>query len=627
MHRSTKRFLTTLLLLSSSVCSWAGHPSRGLWVGEVALNSVNEATGAVGDSNTYEFSDPNTVTPTSDTAFLRLLLHVNGAGQAELLKSVALYVESTDAAGNSDLILITDPSLYSNYPGLARRFASASYDFGDQQAVEAVEQLIDLAVATAVEDVFASVDEAVTVDKLSDPTNQDGLLDLIVANADVETAYLDRGDGAFSFITNEFFTLAQVFLLADAVAAEIDGGAQASDFEYSYNPSISYQPFTPIPPVGSDFDLVVASAEDLVTASFYGDTRGIDAIVNILLSAADASVGADLSEKKANARLAAEAAWHNASDLTQLYNRFLATAAYASLPDVIPSIAALEAITEEADGGTEAEIEAAVEAALLVAPGIQAAYTQAAVVFAESLNDDPRAQRVLDHIISAAVHAAATQVLVDTDPSLLEDTIANAVEAAYSSVDSAPVLPSGPTELYTDFVRSEDYAEAAFTAAQKAASEANFQYKNGLDDASKDKPDMTVIVTTAVEKALVAIRNESAALPLYSVQLDGSLAAGSSLTGEFYLAALAPTNPFLHRLHPDHTKGFPITRRISISVDEIVGGSDFIQSGYGVKQLKGSYTEEIFGLHKPLGPNQDIGLKTSGSFSLNRLTLVDTLNF
>ena len=36
--------------------------------------------------------------------------------------------------------------------------------------------------------------------------------------------------------------------------------------------------------------------------------------------------------------------------------------------------------------------------------------------------------------------------------------------------------------------------------------------------------------------------------------------------------------------------------------------------------------EEIFGLHKPLGPNQDIGLKVEGAFVLNRITLVDTLN-
>ena len=52
-------------------------------------------------------------------------------------------------------------------------------------------------------------------------------------------------------------------------------------------------------------------------------------------------------------------------------------------------------------------------------------------------------------------------------------------------------------------------------------------------------------------------------------------------------------------------------------------------AGYGVDQVTGTYREEIFGLHKPLGPdpaNSPIGLKTEGRFQLNRISFIDTLN-
>ena len=42
-----------------------------------------------------------------------------------------------------------------------------------------------------------------------------------------------------------------------------------------------------------------------------------------------------------------------------------------------------------------------------------------------------------------------------------------------------------------------------------------------------------------------------------------------------------------------------------------------------------SSSEEIFGLHKPLGPTPataPIGLKTEGRFELNRISEIDVLN-
>ena len=150
-----------------------------------------------------------------------------------------------------------------------------------------------------------------------------------------------------------------------------------------------------------------------------------------------------------------------------------------------------------------------------------------------------------------------------------------------------------------------------------------FQFTNGV----ADRNDLEFFIRRAVSKALIGVRNEAAALLKSEVALSGELAADQSLQGEFILPALAPTNPFLHRLHPDHSEGIAITRRVSMTVDPVAATSGFETAGYGVSELSGVYEEELFGLHKPLGNAQDVGLKTKGRFTLNRLTLVETLNF
>ena len=122
------------------------------------------------------------------------------------------------------------------------------------------------------------------------------------------------------------------------------------------------------------------------------------------------------------------------------------------------------------------------------------------------------------------------------------------------------------------------------------------------------------------------MRNQAAVLPQTSIPLSGSLEASGSMQGTIYLPALAPTNPFLHRQHPDHTEGRPITRNISMTVNA-PDADDSGRAGYGVSRLSGIYQEEIHGLHKPLGSNQDTGLITRGTFTLNRLSFADSLNF
>ena len=82
------------------------------------------------------------------------------------------------------------------------------------------------------------------------------------------------------------------------------------------------------------------------------------------------------------------------------------------------------------------------------------------------------------------------------------------------------------------------------------------------------------------------------------------------------------------RSHPDHTTGFNIERQIRLDFDG-ASGDALEAAGYGVDRISGTYREEIFGLHKPLGPdpvNQPVGLKTEGHFQLNRISTLDTLN-
>lgn len=614
------RFLKPTLYLALGALSFqlldAAHPSSGLWVGEVALNEVNEATGAVGDSNTYEFTDPSLTTATSDTAYLRLIFHVNAAGQVQLLKSVAIATTGTLSDGSTDLVLLTNPELYPNYPGLAKRVASAFYDFGDEQAVAAVQTVIDTAVQRSVElgkDGAAADTFIATIQ---------GELDDLAAAAQVATTYLDRGTGADSFITSDFFQVqGDVETIGQMVAELMHAGTNtAADFALAAN-ATTYEPFSS-PPAG--FDTVVGEAFALQADSFYGDTRPVDAVVRIVYGSALAveALGgsATEAEKIAVAKIVAVDEWHNAGDVTQGYNRFLASASYEGLPEVVVEAAVDEAILYSGRGLTEGEIRTAVHNAITSEAIVINAYFEAETVASESLHTDSRAGNVIDRILLAAENTAAAQVLIDPTAGPLTDAVEIAVAEVVDSVRAGYVFATAPSEQYTDFIESSTFSDAVTTAVEAAANEVERQRSNGVID----EDGLLYFADFATDKALVAIRNEAAALPKYSVPLDGGLEPGAAISGEFYLPALAPTNPFLHRLHPDHTTGIAITRRIALSVDS---EQESELSSYGVSVLAGTYEEEIFGLHKPLGPQQDIGLKTKGRFTLNRLTLTDSLNF
>jgi hypothetical protein len=623
MHTSFRTLLfAPIVALSFGSIARAVHPAQGLWVGDVELNAVNEATGAVGNSNTYEFTNPATTTATSDTAQLRLILHVNGAGQVSLLKSVAI-VRGTEAAdGSAPILLITDPSLYPQYPGIAKRVASASFDFGSQSAVTAVQTLIDTSTTTAVTKIrtdnggtAAAIETAVMT-----------ALQPKVTSANVSLSYLNRASGATSFITTHFFTEASVITIANTVASQIHSGSKtAADFAFNPLTDATYSPFT-TDPLGGAFATCVTKALELKSSSSYGDTRGLEAIAGVVygaaLAAEGAATGSDLATKQGIARTAAIYARHNAADTTQAYNRFLASTAFVSIREAIPDVAATAAIAGKNANQDQTQIATSVRNALLANGPVSAAFVAAVTLKSQSLWSDIRAEDAVNAVVHAAANAAAEQVMTSLNPAVIKKSVEDAIALAISAIPSGPVFLATPSADYTGFVSDATFSAAAATAAKTAASEVVFQYNAGVTGATE----LTFYANRAVNKALTSIRESAAVIPQNEIRMIGSLTPGSSLNGSIHLPALAPTNPFMHRRHPDHTEGFPITRNISFTVSPTDPGSSG-RGGYGVSRISGTYFEEIFGLHKPLGPAQNIGLRTRGTFTLNRLSLVDTLNF
>lgn len=611
-------FGSSLILALGNPAS-ASHPSQGLWVGDVALNAVNEATGAVGNSNTYEFKNPDNTTSTSDTADLRLILHVNGAGQVSLLKSVAIVTTNQNTDGSAKILLITDPSLYPQFPGIAKRIASASFDFGNQSAVNAVQTIIDNATNTAVDFLIANPSSTVADIQTQVATT----LNPVVSGANVSLSYLNRATGKTSFITSHFFSEQDVITLANTVALQIHNGTKRlSDF--AFNPVVDqdYQPFASDPLSGT-FNACVSQAKILKAQSFYADTRGLEAIAGVVYAAASAahgaSAGSDINLKQSIARSAAIYARHNAADTVQAYNRFLAGNAFLKMRAVIPDLATTAAIAAKAANMNKTEIATSVRDSVSQNADVSAAYTAAETLRSESLWSDIRSLDAVNSIVATAAEAAAEQVMNSISGSLLKSKIEEAMLSAALAIPAAPVFRATPSTDYTGFVSNSNYSLAATTAAKTAATEVAFQYNAGVRSAKE----LRFYANRAVTKALTSTREAAAVIPQHEIRLLGNLAPGATLEGSLHLPALAPTNPFMHRRHPDHTEGFPITRRMVITMDPTVVGN----AGYGVSTISGSYFEEIHGLHKPLGPSQNIGLRTRGVFTLNRISIVDTLNF
>jgi hypothetical protein len=135
-------FLSMALLLAaaSAVAQEESHPFAGLWIGAALIDTVSEPAKA---------DAPTTPTPTASEFPLRLLIHVDAAGQARLLKQVVLLwqppVTEPDPKDERQRIvkepgryvLVTDEALVPRFTRAAsddaqrrsRRFSAIAFDF------------------------------------------------------------------------------------------------------------------------------------------------------------------------------------------------------------------------------------------------------------------------------------------------------------------------------------------------------------------------------------------------------------------------------------------------------------------------------------------------------------------
>ncbi len=612
--RSLKRYSDKIqwMFVLSGICAATGalaqaSPYAGLWVGSAMLNTVNEVSVPLNAQNVAVASDPQVPTPTFDNAEVRLLVHVNGAGQAFLLKDAAILNRVAGAvspqnplggATAGDVAIVTDARLYAHYPPQpAVRFATASFDFGDARASEALDQLTAQAAEAAKQWVL-------------------GYGGSLATSAARNTA---RNTALPSLVP----TLTQSVNSYDITAAF---NQFRLDFDIAALDTIADNPNAPIV---ANFQ---AAATALRDASGYGDTRAIEMVQAAVAAATDghATTPVDIAKVRVATRNAAAAY----ADRDNLYQRFVAGKIFA---DMVKATVAAAPTAAKASNATTASVTTTLRAL----PETTAAITEALTTKVQAY-DDQRAALAVDTVIDAIVAAALS------NKSQAEGTIKALCEQAAHAAQTNltpryPTPASAPTLDYDAFVQS-----AAFTALPMplATAALNAALVARAEDPLYNEQSLYNAALLAGREALRKLYLEAARARRTELPLTGTFAPGAGdtrlvyelpnpgdlgacgLTGRVILPADYPTNPFRHRRHPDHTTGYKIERVVRLDFDGAAGDA-LTAAAYGVDRIGGVYREEIFGLHKPLGPNPQsapIGLKTEGRFELRRVSAIDTLN-
>jgi hypothetical protein len=223
--------------------------------------------------------------------------------------------------------------------------------------------------------------------------------------------------------------------------------------------------------------------------------------------------------------------------------------------------------------------------------------------------DGPAAQNALD----AIARAAATAAVNGTDPT----AAANAIIQSYQTN-----MPAGSSGAYSNFIQSATFTGTAGQVARSVQTSLI-----GVDASVAANRKIEIAALAAVNTLKDAnVYAAADALTLNEVILNGQLSPSGSLTGMIYLGADHPTNPFRHKWNPIERHGYAITRNLTIHFDAASSSNAGAVLGFGVDHITGTYHESIGGLHKPLGPNQDLGLLTDGVITLNRVSSVATLN-
>lgn len=588
-----------MLVLGPSGGFGQSNPYRGLWVGTVALQAVNEVSVPLDTNNVPIAPKPAVPTPTFDQAHLRIILHVNGAGQASLLKDVAILNraygsnnQAQVAARESDLALVTDPRTYASYPPQpAQRIGSAVFDFGDEKATEALDAILE----------SAAVNAAAFATNPALPVGTQG-------------ERVQARNAAIAAMTPALRQIAGNADVADSFGAFLAGFNAAALDAIAADPSSA---------VITGFQSQAVALRD---QSFYGDSRALEAV--------NAVVAAVLAVPTGATHTAAHNTASSFADTGNVYQRFLSGKGFG---DMIAAASAEAAVAAKAPGATTATILAALRAT----PGATDAMAQA-LQGKVSAYDDTRAINAVEAVLAAmAASAFSNAALAPSEIQLQSETAGRDALAGMVARYPVPVLT--PTLDYNAFVRSAAFQAAPDDAAY-AAADAAIQER-----AANPLYTMTSLYAAAkvaAANALQAAYGAAARALRTELPLTGTFAPGSGdprataelpqpsdlgppgLTGRIYLPASHPTNPFRHRRHPDHTVGYDIQRAIRFDFDAVSGNS-LEPASYGVDRIRGTYREEIFGLHKPLGPAPDtapIGLKTEGRFELNRISEIDSLN-
>jgi hypothetical protein len=582
------------LLTFSVVTGQAADPYRGLWVGQVSLTRATQVSVPLDADNVAIAPDPEVATPTADTAYLRLILHVNGAGQVSLLKDVAILARPSSSNGvlaaESDMALITDETLYGDVPPQpAVRLASAVFDFGDSRATDALDAMRDAAVQAAADVINAAPSSALDDGSAQADAEADALAvaQPIVADAAVAAAY-------DSFLRDELTSL-DVTAIAESSTPET---AQET--------------------------VNARTAATNLLDSFYADSRGVD-LVNDLVAAVTNSALTNDAQRTA----AAHAVASSYADVEDQYHRFIAGKTFGDM--ILACARAGYAAAGPAQ--VETDVRAAATSAFGEAFRIKVArYT------------DSRGEDAVEHVVDAIVQRAEeAHSATGGVTSILEDELV-AVGNQALAADVARYTVSGhvPTPDYNTFVTSDDYLASAAIAAEAAAEGAVFERENNPLWTEQSVKNAALL---AAANALSDLYEEAARAVRNSLPMDGKFEPGRGdprmtweikqgaeaalgdpgVTGLISLPARHPTNPFRHRRHPDHTAGFNILRKIRIDFDASPSNA-LERAGFGVERITGTYREEIEGLHKLLGPDKDIGLKTEGKFELNHISLIETLN-
>ncbi len=593
----------------------AAHPYRGLWVGQVNLHYVTEVSVPLDESNVPVAPDPEVPTPTSDQAHLRLILHVDGAGRVSLLKDVAILTRGGESGNDtmpvdlkkdpqvlkyrgtpvdreSDLALVTDERLYGEFPPQpAMRIASAVFDFGDASATMAVREVIDAVAAAAVSSLLSGNDESAAAEAGAAAAIP------VVENADVSRAFAQ-------FLTTNL----------NRAAVNILAGPEG--------------------PAAAKAAQLLADAQALQARSFFGDSRGI-AMVQAIVAAAEAGGTNGMARTNLTQNTAAAFA-----DLERRHDRFLAG---RDLGDMIRGAA--EAAATAAAGGATAD---GVRTAVLGNAAVRNAKAVALQLDSLSAYADTRSRDAVDVVLTALLDAAVAGLPVEPgDEADFQSAVAEAADAALAdSVARHATSAGGPTPDYDAFITSALFRESPVAAASAAASAARIRR---AEDPLISEAELVGVARDAAIDALrrfpTDVFGAAARTTRHEIPMQGVFGPGEgdprfrhqikvqqlpplgapALTGSVFLPASHPTNPFRHRRHPDHSVGFDITRELRLDFDPpSPNGPD--RPGYGLDRISGIYREEIRGLHKPLGPQRNLGFRVEGRFQLTRISLVDALN-